>query len=91
MKYTPNQWLSIIDGFEKSSLTINAYCKKHNISTSRFCTVRKKMREGTSTIIPVQIKKDDSIKFKVNGLNIEVSSELDFESLSLILKAANHD
>ncbi|AMC92609.1 hypothetical protein AOC36_00945 [Erysipelothrix larvae] len=91
MKYTHDQWKEIIDGFETSGLTMKEYCRKHTVSTSRFCVLRKRMREQETPFLPVIMKAENSMKFRVNGHLIEIMDEVDPKLLSLILKAAKYD
>jgi len=62
---SPNHWQQILAEQQKSGLTISAFCRQHNISTSGFYTQRQKQRvvtASTSAFVSTTVTEKNSTK-----------------------------
>ena len=62
---SPNHWQQILAEQQKSGLTISAFCRQHNISTSGFYTQRKKqivVTAATSAFVSTTVSEKTSTK-----------------------------
>ncbi|MDP7591790.1 MAG: IS66 family insertion sequence element accessory protein TnpB [Litorilituus sp.] len=60
---SPNHWQQILAEQQKSGLTISAFCRQHNISTSGFYTQRQKqsvVTASTSAFVSTKVTKQTS-------------------------------
>lgn len=62
---SPDQWRQILEDQQQSGLTISAFCRQHNISTSGFYTQRKKqsvVTASTSAFVSTTVTEETSTK-----------------------------
>ena len=52
--HTPKQWQTLIQEFDKSSLTVKAFCQQHKLSVSSFYLWRNRFGQPSSAVISSQ-------------------------------------
>ena len=90
---TSQDWKEIIDGYDKEKETIIAYCKRFNITDSRFYYYRDKFngKHNSTAIknthfIPAKVVQEKKMmKFAVNHVALEVENSVDDDSLRRII------
>lgn len=88
------EWFKLVEGYDRSLMSLNEYCKLHNISTASYYVYLRKFKQETQTFLPVVIEKEkqlDTIVFKSNGFNLEVRKDMPLNELRLLLEATSRD
>lgn len=91
---TIEKWKPLIEGYDKSTETIEAYCKRLDIDEKKYFYYRKLMeREAVDPkspnieILPVIIKHSGRTRIQVNGVTIEYESrDISDENLRRIFR-----
>lgn len=88
------EWFELVEGFDRSLVSLNEYCKLHNISTASYYVYLRKYKQETQAFFPVVIEEEkqlDTIIFKSNGFNLEVNKDIPLNELRLLLEATSSD
>jgi len=83
-------WTRIIEDQKNSGLTITKYCKENNLSEYTFKYHKyssPKILNEPLTMIPVVCDAPKNVSFKLNGVSIEVSSNIDDQMLRKIARS----
>ncbi len=87
------QWRNIIEDQQASGLTIIDYCQQHQLSTTSFYTVRKKLGFSTSNFVRAKItqqveviKEQSSITLTVGKANVSLPATTSATYLSQLLR-----
>lgn len=84
-------WKKLMESYDPSIDTVTSFCRKANISKSRFYYYKKRFGKQEPSFLPCMIKEDTNaeLTFKVNDIAIKVSSNIDDDSLRRIISICN--
>ncbi len=87
------QWQSIIEDQQTSGLTIIEYCQQHQLTTSSFYAVRKKINLSSGNFVRAKItqqveliKEKTFITVTVGKANVSLPASTSVTYLSLLLR-----
>ncbi len=87
------QWQSIIEDQQTSGLTIIEYCQQHQLTTSSFYAVRKKINLSSGNFVRAKItqqveliKEKTFITVTVGKANVSLPASTSLTYLSLLLR-----
>ncbi len=86
-----DSWKKLMESYDPSIDNVSSFCRKANISKSRFYYYKKRLGMQESSFLPCMIKKEanDNLTFKVNDIAIKVSTNIDDDSLRRIISICN--
>lgn len=71
---TDKQWQELVNNFNQSDLSLEAYCKQHNIAPSGFYTWRKRVEEQSKQKLSTDPLIDLTSTFQQNPIKTDLSS-----------------
>jgi len=92
-KRTSEDWNNQIDGYIKSGLSINGYCRENNLASSTFYYWLKKNRKSPENKpkklvkVSVPVKANTKMKLHFNDVTVEFPAEFASDKISKLICA----
>ena len=87
------EWFELVKGFDSEVMSLEQYCEFNGISAASYYVYKRKLKNESSTFLPVVFKADDECDFifESNGYKLKVSEDISSTQLKILLKATQDD